>query len=443
MRPRSAAVTVDIAIAVLNAALCIWRAVAAIRAGRLAAIFWVLIAYFAVFFLPVAATEEIVWRRGFLDEVITTRHDIIHKTLIYVLAFNVVMIAADVLVGRLLRPKSSAAPGWEIDAAQGSWRVVQSLLVAYWLFGGVWYLWQIRAESYTDYVEGASWAAVIFWASSPLIVLLAMQRRWLLAFTACLPFLYCAVHLAVRSFALLSLVPLLIVGFYQLVGRHGGRLLSGRLLRYVAVAGGILVGISIGISQFKNKLITLPDSYMPFGVAQVVTVTDRLGASTGFASIELYFWNYISPFVRLFGGTKPDIVDTPVIIARLLEGMPSDWPVFFHYPALIWSDAYLSFGWAGLALGPIWVLVIALWEVAMRRNQALLVLLLPFFSWHCYMLARGAIAVASVPVAYALYLAAIPMLLVLGGGLLRRTRDDGAVRDRRPVVAIRPPNLLD
>lgn len=436
--------TADIAIAVLNSALCIWRAVVAIRAGRLAAIFWVLIAYFAVFFLPVAATDEIVWRRGFLDESITTTHAIIHKTLVYVLAFNVVMIAADVLVGRVLRPKAGAATvRWEIDPTRGEWRVAQSLLAAYWVVGGVWYLWEIRAASYSDYVEGASWAAVIFWASSPLIVLFAMQRRWMLSFAVCVPFLYCAVHLAVRSFALLSLVPMLIVGFYQVVGRHGRRLISGRLVRFVAVAGAILVGISVGISQFKNKLITLPDSYMPFGVAQVVTVADRLGESTGFASIELYFWNYISPFVRLFGGTKPDIVDTPVIIARLLEGMPADWPVYFHYPALIWADAYLSFGWAGLALGPLWVLAIALWEGAMRRNQPLLVLLLPFFSWHCYMMARGAIAVASVPVAYALYLAAIPMLLALGGGLLRRGRDLVAPHEHRPVAALRPPNLLD
>lgn len=79
----------------------------------------------------------------------------------------------------------------------------------------------------------------------------------------------------------------------------------------------------------------------------------------------------------------------------------------------------------------------------MRRNQPLLVLLLPFFSWHCYMMARGAIAVASVPVAYALYLAAIPMLLALGGGLLRRGRDLVAPHEHRPVAALRPPNLLD
>ncbi len=434
--------SVDIAIALLSASLCVWRAVAAIRAGRLAAIFWVLIAYFAVFFLPVAATDEFVWRRGFLDESITTTHALIHKTLLYVLAFNAVMAAADVLLCRLFAPRGGAVLRWAIEPGRTDWRAAQALLAVYWIVGGAWYLWQIRTATYTDYVEGGSWAAVIFWASSPLIVLFAMQRRWLLALAVCLPFLYCAVHLAVRSFALLSLVPLLIVGFYQLVGNAGRRLLSARLVRYVALAGGILVGISVGISQFKNKLITLPDSYMPFGVAQVVTVVDRFGESTGFGSVALYSWNYISPFVRLFGGTKPDIVDTPVIIARLLEGMPADWPVYFHYPALIWSDAYLSFGWAGLALGPLWLLVIALWEAAMRRNQPLLVLLLPFFSWHCYMLARGAIAVASVPVAYALYLAAIPLLLALGRRLLRR---DLAAVDRPAGVRApaRPPNLLD
>lgn len=437
--------TLDIALAVISGALCVWRAVAAIRAKRISAIFWMLIAYFSLFFIPVAATEELRIWRGFLSEAIRVPHSVIHKAMLYVLAFNILLAATDIVVALIFRNQRASVSPWEHDASARGWTLVQNVLWAYWLVGGSWYLWQTKGWSYTSYVEGTSWAAVFLWASSPLIVLLSLQRRWALAFMACVPFLYCALHLAVRSFALLSIVPLMVVGFYQVLSRQGAGFMSRHLVRYIVLAGGTLTALSIGISQFKNKLITLPDSYMPFGVAQVMAMTDRLHESTGFSSLQLYGWNYISPFARLFGSSKPHIVDTPAIIARMLEGVPPDWPAYFHYPALIWSDAYLSFGWWGLVLAPLWMLVIALWEFGMRRSQRMLVLLLPYFTWHCYMLARGAVAIASVPVSYALYFSAMPMLIAFGIGILKKGRTTGHPTriTYSQSAARRPANLLD
>ena len=291
---------------------------------------------------------------------------------------------------------------------------------------------------------GIEWAIVLFWASSPLITVIAMQKRWLPATVLCLPFIYFALHLQVRSFALLSLVPVIVVGFYQIANDPAARLRFARTIRYGVVGGIALVTLSIWVSKYKTGEVAFPDSGMPFGVVQVVTLADRFDARTGFNSLALYGWNYINPFMRLVGVMPPDLDDVPVVVARLLEGVPEDWPVYFHYPALLWTDAYLSFGWNGLWLAVLWAAIYCVWDAVMRQSPLVLALLLPYFVWHSYMWARGAIAIASVPIAYALYFSFFAFAIVYGVRLFERKKASAALTASiRPGKAPRvPPNLM-
>jgi hypothetical protein len=432
----------DLSLALINVALCWWRAIATMRQGRLIAVIWILIAYFAIFFVPVSLTDDVKFIRGFFAEPEIASHEVIHKVMIFVVIFNLIFAFAEALLWRLVAGTRRPPVDWRLSMPPADWERLRAIFLMYWLVGGVWWFWQTTGAGYRDYVEGASWGSVIFWASSPLIVLSAMSNRWAFASALCLPFLYFCVHLAVRSFVLLSIVPLFVVGFYQVANRTSFNRAIGRLLRYLVVVVGLLYAVSYFVSQYKDygKGFAFPDSGMPFGVVETVAMVDRFNRHVGFDGLILYGWNYINPFMKLFGIPKPSIPDTPTVIAGLLDGVPANFPVLYHYPALLWADAYISFAWAGLWMAVLWAVVVCIWELLMRRNQLLLSLLLPFFCWHSYMLVRGAVAVASVPVSYSLYFALFPFLLIYRRRLFSNI--ESGAPSLEPEAISPPPNLM-
>jgi hypothetical protein len=358
----------------------------------------------------------------------------------FVLAFNIIFAVTESLCWRLLTRGKAVRINWRYRLPVEKWNALCALLLTYWAVGGVWWFWQTKTANYRDYVEGASWGSVFFWSSSPLIILAAMRGRWLFASVLCAPFLYFCAHLDVRSFALLSLVPMFVVGFYQIVGDTTFRQAMARLPRYALLAGGVLVGVSIWISQFKTHDISFPDSTMPFGVAETVGMADVLHRQVGFDGLILYGWNYINPFMKLFSIQHAEIADTPNVIAGLLDGVPPNWPVYYHYPALIWADAYVSFAWWGLWMAALWAVVVCLWEWIMRRNELILALVMPFFCWHSYMLVRGAVAIASVPESYSIYFSFFAFVAVFWRGLFFKSTGG----EPRPLPRRRQPpaNLL-
>ncbi len=406
-------------ICILNIALCGWRFYIALRSGSLLATVWVLMLYFAFCFIPVSLTEEIAWTRGFFGEKVVAESTAISQTMIYVFCFNLIFAVTEMALRRLLPPPRHRF-SWRLPQRSARLNTLLLILGVFWLIGSLWYFWHSRTQGYRDYVEGADWSIVFFWASCPIIVLAAMQRRFLLATLFCLPFLYFALHLAVRSFALLSLIPLLLVGMYQAISDTRLRNRFSRLARYVVVAAILLSAISVTIMRDKNGEIALPDSRMPFGTVQAMHMADRFDEQVGFNSLTLYGAHYVNPFMRLFSVPQPDVEDTPVIIARLLDGVPIGWPVYFHYPTLLWADAYLAFGWQGLWLAVFWACVLFCWDSVMLRYPMLLVLLLPYFVWHNYMLVRGAVAVASTPISYALYFSLFAFIAAMRMNLLAK-----------------------
>lgn len=424
----------NLAISLLNLFLCVWQSVYALRSGRLISVVWILFSYFGLFAFRVAVMSEITWVRGFVGETVQADSTTITKALLYLLLFNLLFYFTDAFCTRFYVNGIRPALNWLFVIDGSKSRFLLCLLGGCLLIGGASYIWQMRMGSYRDYVEGdASWAVVFFWASAPIIVISAMLRRKWIAIICCLPFLYVSVHLGVRSFLLLSLLPFILVSLFGLGVHKGLRL--WKMSTYLLFASLSLVVASYYISQYGKGGFTFPDSGMPVAYVQTMYMVDKTESHTGFSSLQLYGWNYINPFARLAGFHRPEIKDTPQIIASLLDGVPDGWNVYYHYPALIWADSYISFGFIGLLLAVFWGVILNIWEAIMARSPVLLSLLLPYYCWHAYMLVRGAIAGSTVPVSYSLYISLIAYILVFRGDTFKKTAishgyDDSVVLSR-------------
>lgn len=128
---------VDIIFALFNCLLCFWRVVATIRSRRLISVAWFLIAYFALFFLPVAMTKEMSWYRGFRAEFVKVGYPTIHKVIIYVLIFNIIFAISEVLISRLLfRKNGQTTLRWQLDSQEQNLRILNAVLGLFWFVGG-------------------------------------------------------------------------------------------------------------------------------------------------------------------------------------------------------------------------------------------------------------------------------------------------------------------
>ena len=432
-------------IALVNFLLALSRLITAVASRRVVSLMWFLITYFSFFFIPVSLRENFIHRQGFTNNTVEITTTDIQNTLVFVLLFNIAFLLAELAAWRLVG-NDNKNKLWLLPKSSRMLDAMSLAFLCYLILGTTLYGITSYQQGYRDYVEfqGSNWGLVFLWAGAPLIALAALRQQYLRALLASIPFLYFAVHLKVRSFALLSVIPIAIVLFLQIFQKSGiYKIKRAKLLIYATAIGVLLLGSSAVILQLKagNERVNLalPDSGMPAGTVIIMKASDHYETRTGWDALTLYGKNFVNPFIRLgdklFSIKSAEIVDPPVVMARLYDGVPKRWDVYFHYPALWYLDAYVAFGHAGILLGAFWGLIIVAWEKLMTRNNLLLGLLLPFFTWHIYMLVRGAIAGASAPMAYAFYLMLIPALLLSGFRLFYKERSTSAPRKPTPSPA--------
>lgn len=386
---------------------------------------WALVAYFAVFVVPMAYSGAYRRFRGFSGDFVSVSDATISKVVVFMVLFNAIAFLSDAIVWKGLGG-SRVKIKWEIDPKSFRIDVCIFILFMFLMVGGGLFWQKMRLLGYREYVEfssqGANWPIVFLWASSPLITILALQRRYFLAAACCMPFLFFAQHLSVRSFALLSLVPASAVFFMQradqLAKKRGAIL---RLLLWAVPVFSLLVGVSTVVMEKKTGgLSGLPDTGIVYGVGLVFEAHKHGEGDRGFISLRKYSQNIVSPFNKLagklFGYHEPTLEDTPVYIARLIDGVPKHTGVYFHYPALWYSDAFVSFGMAGLLLAALWGTILAAIERLSVSRPLLIALILPFYVWHAYMLVRGATAIATVPISYAFYFSLLALAIALPAG---------------------------
>jgi len=407
-------------LAFINFFIAITRLYFTFKSGRLISIAWFLIVYFSWFLIPVVTGGSFKHYRAFPGELVTISSNTIYELIVYVIIFNIIFMFCEVLFWKLVGPKVRTHD-YTLPNKSAHLNRVQISLFALLCLGTVLYGITSLTQDYRDYVEykGSSWGMVFLWASSSLIAILALRKKYMLALVSCLPFIYFAVHLKIRSFALLSLIPIAIVYMLQITTE--GKAGAMKKIRKIVIGGVMFVGILMLSSAImmdksgtRSKGFNLPDSGMPFGTAILMELTNKYNASTEWDSLVLYGRNLINPFLKITGSARTDIVDPPVVMAQLYDGVPVNWGVYYHYPTLWYMDSYLSFAYYGLFLAIFWAFIFVLWEVLMSRNALIFGLLLPFYTWHAYMLIRGATAGATVPFSYAVYITFILSIALAG-----------------------------
>lgn len=420
-----------LSLAFLNFIFSALRLYFCFKARRLISIAWFLIAYFSWFFIPVVMGGSFKHYRTFPGELVTITNETIANAIVFIFIFNVIFFITEASLWKVIGPKKNDQE-WVLPVKSVLLNRLQIALFSLMILGTVLYGITSFTHEYRDYVEyrGSGWGLVFLWASSSLITLLALRKKYTLAILACLPFIYFTLQLHIRSFALLSIIPVIIV--YMLQVSSEGR--SG-VLKKILFGGAMLLGVlmlSSAVLMDKqgkgSKGFNLPDSGMPYGTVIVMELTNKFKASTEWDSLTLYGRNLINPFLRFFSTINLtdtailDIVDPPVVMAQLYDGVPKNWGVYFHYPTLWYMDAYLSFGYYGLMLAIFWAFVLVLWESLITRNILLFGLMLPFYTWHIYMLIRGATAGATVPFSYAVYITFIVAAMVGGLKIFKGSR---------------------
>jgi hypothetical protein len=403
----------ELLVAITNLLFCLQRLVSTFRAGRLSATVWALATYFSIFLVIVIIGGPFVKYRGFTGDAIFVRQQALDFSCYYIASFHLIFAITETLIWKWLGVPQGRVT-WDLPRSAGRLEAIRGVLLMFLCVGGSWYWWKMRGLGYRNYVEGigSNWPQVFLWASAPFITISMMQRRYWTAGLAAAPFVLFALMLHVRSFALLSVVPATVVGLFHLwQGSSLSRRFFSRLAKATILLCGLLL-LSAGIMQQKGGYIGLPDSSMAYGLPLIVEAAHQAKHYTGFNSLTLYGLNLINPFLKLLAIERPAFIDTPVYMASLVDGVPKDWPVYFHYPTLWYSDAFISFGMAGLWLPILWAGILTVWEAFMLRYPIMVALLLPYYAWHAYMLVRGAPAIATVPFSYAFYVSAFVFLVI-------------------------------
>lgn len=388
---------------------------------RLGVIVWFLISYFMLWFIPVALLDELKHTQNYTNGLLKTDYLSITKTLTFIFAFNVLFFIFDSLFFRIHKSSIQACIDfkWPSNAT-----AIQFIFILCLLYGTVFYYLSTRNFSYTDYVENvASWPMVFLWCAGSGICLAALRKNYILAFSMTMPFLYFMAHLKIRSFALLSIIPLLIILYLQYSTNKTTIFKNWRIyLIFIPVFIALLFGGAYAMNTKEDKArdtSIFPDAGMPLGCVVIMEGIRKHNLSTGFNALILYAANISNPFRRLMGIHTPEIIDPPVVMAQIYEGFGKKEKTHYHYPVLWYTDAYLAFGAYGLILAIFWAAILNFWERLANLNAAMCCILFPAYSWHAYMLIRGAISGAAVPFLYSVYIAAIIFILFDYKTLLR------------------------
>jgi len=417
-----------VVIALVNLAMVGFRTNQVLGKNRLITFAWVLITYWSFFLVMLAIGGPFTKFRGFRADLVTVTADTIRYSCIYVLCFNALFLLTEVGVWHLFRGGRTRVT-WIIRKEERWLRIATLIYGAFLLGGGLLYWLKTRGMGYYDgYVQfqGSNWPSAFLWAAAPLITIKAFEKKYWLSLLCTVPFLVFAVLFHVRAFALLSLIPALIVMYFQYVGKDA----KAQKRRFRAVVLGIagaivLVGLSNVVTFGKldqETFSAFPDSGLVYGMNIVMEMANKLDVSTGWDSLIHYSQNIANPFMKLLGIPRSEVPVPPQVMATLVDGVPPNYGVFYHYPTLWYSDAYLAFRIAGLALAVLWGALLSGWELVMIRRPFLMALMLPFYTFHTYMLLRGAIDSATTPFSYSFYLALLVVLALAPRKMWKRER---------------------
>lgn len=359
---------------------------------------WVIITYYSLFIF-ISSLSEIVIEQGYIGSLVKTSETTKFTVAYYVTIFNIIFALSlhyfEKFWNRIIVKEKAPTKSKNYNVAF----IVLGIFIA---FGGLSYFSLMSGKDYYDYVTmtDSAWSQVFLWAGSPSIIYFAMRRNYFVALALCIPFVLLVLQLKVRSFALLSVVPLII---YAALNPEKQSLVLRR------VATGLSVLVVFYLFFFLRESDSLPDAFLPMYMNTVFEVHQVDAIVTDLPGISQYLFNFIRPFVILLGIDTGTYYDTPYYLASIITG--SDRTIN-HFPSLWYSDTYVNFGYYGVLIGIFYALVISLMARVINLNETLYSLFLPYYAWHNYLLIRGATTIASVPFMYSFYVSVMLIMVI-------------------------------
>lgn len=405
-----------LAVSLVNVTVVVWRTSVAAADRRLSAVWWLLLSYFSLLMLIDTVKGEFNHTLEWTGRDVFIPITDFVMTNLFVLLSNGALAVGDIVSRRLFANWRKSIRN---DRAGNRYEVLLVLYTVVLGIAALGYGVRMRGYDYTTYVEAneSNWWQVAFIASAPSVLLAILRRRWILAAIGVSAYTYFAVVLEVRSFLLLSACPA-IVWLWIAHGAEHPRFRGRSYWPYVAIVAALVMGVSIYRGTVRGAESLLPERQLPTLMRVAFSQMLNSPLLTGWDSLERYSYGVARPFFRLLGVPPPVTVDPPVLAAQLVTGYPVSGARYFHYPLLWYTDSFMAFGWLGAGLGLLWGLVFGASEHLARRDPLSCALLLPYVIWHGYMILRGAPAIATVPISFAVYM----QLLVLAAYSMVRLR---------------------
>lgn len=328
-----------------------------------------------------------------------------------------------------------------------SLRLGTSLLLIYsslYAIGFTLYFWNALKLDYSGFVnfEGSAWGQVFFYSGATLIAITAARRRWIVAAVLSAPYVILSEVLAIRSFLALSLIPICVLlimtpHLQQLPGKQTSTRTPfitssrwpSRLLGIAVSAGALLYGV-VGASLTKHGEVRLFEESIIEYHFIVTDALEREREILGTESLERFLWGLGSPVFKQAGIRYEGSDDPPAIFASYIDPYANRLSGYFHYPALWQADTFAAFRYWGLALAPIWALLLLGMERLVRTNIETWIILLPVSCWISFMFARGASGNASISISYVLLL---QTAILIVKRFLRQPSRGAAITDGRSL----------
>lgn len=396
-----------------NIVLCLWGLIVSLKHKRLISFMWLLSFYFSIAILVNGVDTVIIHDAKFSGARWLISEDSQKNNVIFVLMFNCALA-----VGELFFLKFYKFELPRLKTANIQFRKILNIFrlsygVALIASSFLYYL-KMRGLGYTDYVEfkDSNWPFVFLFAASPFVTFSYVLGKKISIIVSLFIFIFFAFYLNVRSFLLISILPLLfcfIIKNFQISENFN----YGNFTRYIKYVFLFLIFIFLGsfLGYQRTGMITLPEFGLPVGM-HIIMDKFRAGYDcTGFNSLLVFMYGLLMPIYKIFDLQPPFVHDTPAIFAAIYEGFESKPTNYYHYPVLWYADAYASFRSYGILMGFFWGAFLVTYERLISISMLTFLIFIPFYSWTVYFLVRGAVGNSINSISYPLFLSFIVFII--------------------------------
>lgn len=388
---------IAITITLLNILLCFKGLKDSFKGKSLFIIWWLFLIYFAILFLIkffTYSSHYLDWNRSTID----ISEEIKLNSILFNFLTNIFVFIGQKFITK--RPLNS-------DILLPS-RIPKLLKQIIFIFGIISFGVLLRKLSDWNYYKLVSsgdfggYSFVFVQVFLSMTVYFYLQKKWIGLIIIFLLSTTYVIFTSVRSIFAYSVISIIYIYIYQLYLNNKN--LKSIITRAIIVF--LIVGIigSALILLRPNAIFKLPEEYL---VEINYVVFNKQIDPLLFNSYRQYLIGFFTPVKNLFDlnitypMTVPEF-NSGVFIQSKTEAFNTEY--LYHFPALFYNELYVSFSWIGIIGGFFYSSYFLILENFIKKTNLRLFLFLPLFSWHTYMIFRGATDISSSGICYALWI---------------------------------------